>query len=55
MVVTNNGPGADTNVTVADPMPGGNTFVSATTTKGRCTGGAILNCDLGTMAGRRRR
>ena len=50
MVVTNNGPDADTGVTVADPMPAGNTFVSATTTKGTCTGGAILNCTIGTMA-----
>jgi uncharacterized repeat protein (TIGR01451 family) len=48
--VTNNGPGADTGVTIADPMPGGNTFVSATSTQGSCTGGAILNCTIGTMA-----
>jgi uncharacterized repeat protein (TIGR01451 family) len=50
MVVTNNGPDPDTGVTIVDPMPGGNTFVSATTTQGTCTGGAILNCNLGTMA-----
>jgi uncharacterized repeat protein (TIGR01451 family) len=50
MVVTNNGPDTDAGVVVADPMPAGNTFVSATTTKGTCTGGAILNCSLGTMA-----
>jgi len=50
IVVTNNGPDADTGVTVADPMPAGNTFVSASTTQGSCTGGAILNCNLGTMA-----
>jgi uncharacterized repeat protein (TIGR01451 family) len=50
MVVTNNGPDTDTGVTIADPMPGGNTFVSATTTQGSCTGGAILTCNLGTMA-----
>jgi uncharacterized repeat protein (TIGR01451 family) len=50
IVVTNNGPSADTNVKIADPMPAGNTFVSVTTTKGSCTGGAILNCSLGTMA-----
>jgi uncharacterized repeat protein (TIGR01451 family) len=50
IVVTNNGPDTDTGVTIADPMPGGNTFVSATTTQGSCTGGAILNCNLGTMA-----
>jgi uncharacterized repeat protein (TIGR01451 family) len=50
IVVTNNGPNADTGVTIADPMPAGNTFVSATTTKGSCTGGAILNCTIGDMA-----
>jgi uncharacterized repeat protein (TIGR01451 family) len=50
IVVTNNGPDVDTGVKIADPMPAGNTFVSATTTQGTCTGGAILNCDLGTMA-----
>jgi uncharacterized repeat protein (TIGR01451 family) len=50
IVVTNHGPDTDTGVTIVDPMPGGNTFVSATTTQGTCTGGAILNCNLGTMA-----
>jgi uncharacterized repeat protein (TIGR01451 family) len=50
IVVTNNGPDTDTGVTVADPMPGGNTFVSATSSQGSCTGGAVLNCNIGTMA-----
>jgi uncharacterized repeat protein (TIGR01451 family) len=50
MVVKNNGPDTDTGVTIADPMPAGNTFVSATTTQGTCTGGAILSCNIGTMA-----
>jgi len=50
IVVTNNGPDTDTGVTIADPMPAGNTFVSATTTQGTCTGGAILHCSIGTMA-----
>jgi uncharacterized repeat protein (TIGR01451 family) len=50
MVVKNNGPDADTNVKITDPMPAGNTFVSATSTKGSCTGGAILTCNIGPMA-----
>jgi uncharacterized repeat protein (TIGR01451 family) len=50
MVVTNNGPSADTGVKVTDPMPVGNTYVSSTTTKGTCTGGAVLTCDIGDMA-----
>jgi uncharacterized repeat protein (TIGR01451 family) len=50
MVVTNNGPSADTGVTISDPMPAGNTFVSASSTQGTCTGGAILTCDIGDMA-----
>ncbi|HET9114483.1 MAG TPA: DUF11 domain-containing protein, partial [Gaiellaceae bacterium] len=50
IVVKNNGPNADTGVTITDPMPAGNTFVSATSTKGTCTGGAILTCNIGDMA-----
>ena len=50
MVVTNHGPSADTNVTITDPLPAGNTFVSATSTQGTCTGGAVLTCNIGPMA-----
>jgi uncharacterized repeat protein (TIGR01451 family) len=49
MVVTNNGPDTATGVTISDPMPTGNTYVSASTTHGSCTGGAILSCSLGTI------
>src|SRR5262249_41241548 len=39
-----------TNVKVSDPMPAGNTYVSSSASpQGTCTGGAILNCNLGTM------
>ncbi len=50
MVVTNHGPSVDTGVVVSDPMPAGNTYVSSSTTKGTCTGGAILQCTIGDMA-----
>jgi uncharacterized repeat protein (TIGR01451 family) len=50
IVVSNNGPDAATEVTLADPLPGGTTFVSVSTTQGSCTGGAIINCTLGTIA-----
>jgi uncharacterized repeat protein (TIGR01451 family) len=51
IVVTNNGPDTDTGVKIADPIPSGNTFVSAVSTKGSCTGNvAILNCTIGDMA-----
>jgi len=49
IVVRNNGPLTDTNVIVGDPMPAGNIYVSSTTTRGTCTGGVILNCNLGTL------
>jgi uncharacterized repeat protein (TIGR01451 family) len=50
MVVTNNGPSTATDVEATDAMPAGNTFVSASSTQGTCTGGATLTCDIGTMA-----
>jgi uncharacterized repeat protein (TIGR01451 family) len=49
MVVTNNGPLVDTNVKVGDALPAGNTYVSSSTTKGSCTMGLTLSCDLGTL------
>lgn len=50
VVVTNAGPSTATDVTITDPMPGGNTFVSVTATQGTCSGGAILTCNLGDLA-----
>jgi uncharacterized repeat protein (TIGR01451 family) len=49
MVVTNNGPNNATGVNVADPIPAGTTFVSASTSQGSCTGGAMLSCSLGNL------
>ncbi len=49
MVITNNGPDEATGVTLSDPMPAGNTYVSSSTTQGTCTGGATLSCDIGDM------
>jgi uncharacterized repeat protein (TIGR01451 family) len=50
MTVTNNGPNGATGVNVADPLPAGTSFVSVTTTQGTCTGGAIISCQLGSIA-----
>jgi len=50
IVVGNNGPDAATQVTLADPLPAGTTFVSVATTQGSCTGGALISCNLGTIA-----
>jgi uncharacterized repeat protein (TIGR01451 family) len=51
LTVTNNGPGAATNVTLTDPLPPGVAFVSATPDQGTClpSGGAVI-CDLGSLA-----
>ena len=48
--VTNNGPDAATGVKVADPLPAGMTFVSVTSSQGTCTGGAVVSCNLGSLA-----
>ena len=49
MVVTNNGPNNATGVTMADPVPAGLTFVSATSSQGSCSGGALVSCTIGNM------
>ncbi len=50
IMATNNGPAAATNVTVADTLPAGVTFVSATATQGNCNGSGPVNCNLGGLA-----
>ena len=49
IVVGNNGPDAATQVTLADPLPADTSFVSVSTTQGTCTGGPVINCNLGTI------
>lgn len=49
-VVTNNGPGVATSVAFGDVLPAGQTFVSATTTQGTCSGTATVRCAIGTLA-----
>jgi uncharacterized repeat protein (TIGR01451 family) len=50
LVVTNNGPGTATGVTVLDTLPAGVTFVSATPSQGSCSGTSIVNCNLGAIS-----
>ena len=49
IVVGNHGPDAATQVTLADPLPVGTSFVSVSTTQGSCTGGLVIRCALGTV------
>jgi uncharacterized repeat protein (TIGR01451 family) len=51
MVVTNNGPDTATQVTAADPLPEGTSFVSVSTTQGTCANnGGLIQCSIGTLA-----
>jgi len=49
LTVTNNGPVTDTAVQVADSLPFGVTYVSATSSQGTCSGTAVVQCAIGTM------
>jgi uncharacterized repeat protein (TIGR01451 family) len=49
ITVTNDGPGAATNVEVTDPLPASFTFVSATPSQGSCSGTTTITCALGTL------
>ena len=49
--VSNSGPDAASDVTVADPLPAGTSFVSATTSAGTCNhSSATVSCTLGDLA-----
>lgn len=50
LTARNLGPSAASNVKVNDPLPAGFVFVSATPTKGTCTGGTVVDCSIGSMA-----
>ncbi|MFN2545116.1 MAG: sortase [Actinomycetota bacterium] len=51
LTVHNAGPSDATSVQVGNPVPGGATFVSATTTQGTCAQAlGLVACDLGTLA-----
>jgi uncharacterized repeat protein (TIGR01451 family) len=50
IVVANAGPSPAAGVTVADILPAGTTFVSATPSQGFCSGTSTVSCSLGTVA-----
>jgi uncharacterized repeat protein (TIGR01451 family) len=49
IVVTNNGPGTATGVTVTDILPAGTTFTSANASQGSCTGTTTVTCNVGSL------
>src|SRR6185437_14116886 len=49
LVVHNNGPSSAAGVTLTDPLPTGLTLVSATTTKGTCSGTTTVSCSIGAL------
>jgi len=50
ITATNNGPWPTTTTTVTDTPPAGVTYVSATPSRGSCSGTSTVTCNLGAMA-----
>jgi uncharacterized repeat protein (TIGR01451 family) len=50
ITVKNNGPSSASNVTLVDTYTGGAILVSVSPTQGSCSGNAVIQCKLGTMA-----
>ena len=50
IVVTNKGPSPATNTTLADTLPAGVTFISASPTQGSCSGTTTVSCNFGSLA-----
>lgn len=48
--VRNEGPDEANRITVQDTLPGGARLVSATPSRGTCSGTAVVTCDVGTLA-----
>jgi len=49
LVVTNNGPGTATGVTVTDLLPANFSLTSASSTQGSCSGTTTVTCNVGTL------
>jgi uncharacterized repeat protein (TIGR01451 family) len=50
LAVRNDGPQLANDVTLTDTLPAGSSLVSATPSRGTCSGTAVVTCDLGTLA-----
>jgi uncharacterized repeat protein (TIGR01451 family)/uncharacterized repeat protein (TIGR02543 family) len=49
IIITNNGPGTASNVTLSDPLPTGVNLVSAQSTQGKCIDVGLVRCSIGNL------